>query len=67
MLIRLAEDRDLDALLLLFQEADDTRVLSLESVAHQRRTRPERARILELVAEDDGRVVAHGARGRLSP
>jgi RimJ/RimL family protein N-acetyltransferase/N-acetylglutamate synthase-like GNAT family acetyltransferase len=61
--IRQATDDDVNALAALFQAADDARVISVEGIRHMRRTRPERARILELVAEVDGAVVAVGSAG----
>src|SRR5215469_5886508 len=63
MEIREATDDDVDALAALFQAADDARVISVEGIRHMRRTRPERARMLELVAELDGAVVASGSAG----
>lgn len=62
-MIRPAEDRDLGALADLLQVADDSRVVSAAGLAHSHATRPERARIVELVAELDGVVVAGGAAG----
>jgi len=63
MLIREATDADASAIARLLLEADDTRVISAESVLHRRRTRPERGRMVDLVAETDGAVVASGAAG----
>ena len=63
MRIREAEDRDAEALARLFLAADDARVVSPEAILHGRRTRPEEARMLELVAEADGAVVALGNSG----
>ncbi len=61
MPIREATDDDLPAIAQLLLAADDTRVLSPASLLHRRRTQPERARMLDLVAEVDGLVVAAGA------
>jgi GNAT superfamily N-acetyltransferase len=63
MVIRETTDDDLDAFLALSRAADDTRVVSLEGLRHARRTRPERARTLDLVAEVDGAVVGLGVAG----
>jgi RimJ/RimL family protein N-acetyltransferase len=63
VLIRETTDDDLDAVVALSRAADDTRVISVEGVRHMRRTRPERARTLDLVAEVDGAVVALGVAG----
>jgi RimJ/RimL family protein N-acetyltransferase/N-acetylglutamate synthase-like GNAT family acetyltransferase len=63
MLIREATDDDAEAVARLQLEADDTRVVSAESIVHRRRTRPERGRMLDLVAEVDGAVVASGVAG----
>lgn len=61
--IRPLEDDDVPAAVEVLRQADDARLLSAESVRHGRATRPERARMLDLVAEDAGRVVAAGAAG----
>lgn len=61
MLIREATDADVPAMAQLLLEADDARVASPEGILHMRRTRPERARMIELVAEIDAAVVATGA------
>lgn len=63
MLIREASDADASAIARLLLEADDARVVSSAGVLHMRRTRPERARMIDLVAEIDGAVVAMGAAG----
>jgi RimJ/RimL family protein N-acetyltransferase/N-acetylglutamate synthase-like GNAT family acetyltransferase len=63
MLIREATDADASAVARLLLEADDTRVISAESVLHRRRTRPERGRMIDLVAEIDGAAVASGTAG----
>jgi RimJ/RimL family protein N-acetyltransferase len=62
--IREATDDDASALARLSLAADDARVISTEAILHMRRTRPERARTLELVAEADGAVVGLGVAGR---
>jgi RimJ/RimL family protein N-acetyltransferase/N-acetylglutamate synthase-like GNAT family acetyltransferase len=61
--VRVADDGDLDAVVALLQAADDARVVSVDGLRHLRRTRPERAQIVELVAEWDGAVVATGIAG----
>jgi GNAT superfamily N-acetyltransferase len=61
--IRRTEDRDVAEVAALLGAADDARVTSTESLLHQRRTRPERAHVFELVAVDDGRVVACAVAG----
>jgi RimJ/RimL family protein N-acetyltransferase len=58
--IRAAEDRDDEAIAQLWLAADDARVISPDGVRHRRRTTPERARMVALVAEADGAVVAVG-------
>jgi RimJ/RimL family protein N-acetyltransferase len=63
VLIREATDDDIEAIAALFRSADDARVISVEGIRHMRRTRPERARTRELVAEMDGAVVAVGSSG----
>jgi RimJ/RimL family protein N-acetyltransferase/N-acetylglutamate synthase-like GNAT family acetyltransferase len=63
MLIREATDTDAPAIARLLLEADDSRVLSPAGVLHMRRSRPERMRMLDLVVEIDGAVVATGASG----
>jgi RimJ/RimL family protein N-acetyltransferase len=62
--IREATDDDANALARLALAADDARVISPEAILHMRRTRPERAHTLELVAEADGAVVGVGIGGR---
>jgi len=62
--IREATDDDANALARLSLAADDARVISAEAILHMRRTRPERAHTLELVAEADGAVVGLGIGGR---
>jgi RimJ/RimL family protein N-acetyltransferase len=62
--IREATDDDANALARLSLAADDARVISPEAILHMRRTRPEKARTLELVAEADGAVVGLGIGGR---
>jgi RimJ/RimL family protein N-acetyltransferase len=61
--IREATDDDAPALARLALAADDARVISAEAILHMRRSRPERARTLELVAEADGAVVGLGIAG----
>jgi RimJ/RimL family protein N-acetyltransferase/N-acetylglutamate synthase-like GNAT family acetyltransferase len=63
VLIRGATDADVSEIARLLLEADDARVVSPAGVLHMRRTRPERARMLDLVAESGGAVVATGASG----
>jgi len=63
VLIRETTDDDLAAVIRLLLEADDARVVSEAGLLHMRRTRPERARMLDLVAEIDGAVVAGGIAG----
>lgn len=61
--LRPADDADVPALVELARAADDARVVSEEGLHHLRRTRPERTRVLELVADDGGRVVGAGSAG----
>jgi RimJ/RimL family protein N-acetyltransferase/N-acetylglutamate synthase-like GNAT family acetyltransferase len=61
--IREATDNDVEAVARLLLAADDARVISAEALLHMRRTRPERARSLELVVEADGAVVGAGSAG----
>lgn len=63
MEIREAKDEDIEATARLLRAADDARVISAEGIRHMRRTRPERARQLDLVAEEDGRIVGVGHAG----
>ena len=63
-MIREATENDVEAVARLLLAADDARVISAETLLHMRRTRPERARTLELVVEADGAVVAAGTAGR---
>jgi predicted N-acetyltransferase YhbS len=63
VVIREATDDDVEAVTALYQAADDARVMSVDGIRHMRRTRPERARTLELVAEADGAVVGLGIAG----
>jgi RimJ/RimL family protein N-acetyltransferase/N-acetylglutamate synthase-like GNAT family acetyltransferase len=63
VLIREATDADVSAIARLLLEADDARVASPAGILHMRRTRPERGRMLDLVAEIDGAVVATGTSG----
>ncbi len=62
-MIRPWEAGDLDAVAALQRASDDSRVLSPAGALHSHATRPERAQILELVAELDGVVVADGVAG----
>lgn len=62
-MIREATDDDANALARLFLAADDSRVISGAAILHMRKTRPERTRTLDLVAEADGAVVATGVAG----
>jgi GNAT superfamily N-acetyltransferase len=63
VLIREATDADIPAIVRLLLEADDARVMSPAGALHMRQTRPQRARMRELVAEADGAVVATGVAG----
>jgi RimJ/RimL family protein N-acetyltransferase/N-acetylglutamate synthase-like GNAT family acetyltransferase len=63
MLIREAIDDDAEAIAQLLQEADDARAISADGIRHAQRTRPARARFLQLLAEADGQVVALGRAG----
>jgi GNAT superfamily N-acetyltransferase len=63
LVIRPWEAGDLDAVAALQRASDDSRVLSPAGMLHSHATRPERAKILELVAELDGVVVADGIAG----
>jgi len=63
MRIREVEDRDAAVVARLLGAADDARVISAEAIRHMRRTQPERARMLELVAEVDDVVVGRGIAG----
>src|SRR5438067_3513025 len=63
LVIREAEENDLDAVAALLQAADDARVLSADGLRHRRRTRPERGRMIDVVAELDGVVVGAGGAG----
>jgi GNAT superfamily N-acetyltransferase len=61
--IREAQDADLDAVVALMQAADDARVLSVAGLRQRRKTRPERARMIDLVAELDNSIVGAGGCG----
>jgi RimJ/RimL family protein N-acetyltransferase len=63
LVLRLAEDRDLDDVAGLLRAADDSRVLSAESLRYWHRRRLERARIVDVVAELDDEVVGAGGAG----
>jgi GNAT superfamily N-acetyltransferase len=58
MLIRRLEERDAAAVTALLCAVDDARVLSPAGWLHRLRNQPERARMLGLVAEIDGKVAA---------
>ena len=62
-MIREGIEADAPAMARLLIEADDARVISAAGIVHMRRTRPERGRMIDLVAEVDGEVVATGAAG----
>jgi RimJ/RimL family protein N-acetyltransferase len=62
-MIREATDDDANAVARLYLAADDSRVISPEAILHMRRTRPAKARTLELVAEAEGEVVGIGNAG----
>jgi RimJ/RimL family protein N-acetyltransferase len=61
--IRETEDRDAEAIARLIKAADDARVTLAEGVLYRRRTRLPRSRMLDVVAEIDGAVVACGTAG----
>jgi RimJ/RimL family protein N-acetyltransferase/N-acetylglutamate synthase-like GNAT family acetyltransferase len=61
--IREAEQKDLNGVAALLQAADDARAMSADGLLHWRKSRPERGRMIEVVAELDGVVVATGAAG----
>jgi GNAT superfamily N-acetyltransferase len=63
LLIRPLEERDARAVTVLLCEVDDARVLSPAGWRHRMRHHPERARVLELAAEVDGRLVGVEACG----
>jgi len=63
LVIRPAEDDDMDDVASLLLAADDARVLSAERLRHSRRTRLARAKIVDVVAELDGVVVGFGGSG----
>jgi RimJ/RimL family protein N-acetyltransferase len=63
LVIRDVRDADLEAVVVLLGAADDARVLSVASLRQRQKTRPERARILDVVAELDGVIVATGVSG----
>ena len=63
MLIRDAGDDDAEALASLFRAANDASVVSADGIRHMHRTSPEHARLVVLVAEVNGRVVANGSAG----
>jgi RimJ/RimL family protein N-acetyltransferase/N-acetylglutamate synthase-like GNAT family acetyltransferase len=63
VLIRDATDGDAETIARLFRAADDASVVSAAGIRHMRRTSPERAELLVLVAEADGAVVGVGSAG----
>jgi GNAT superfamily N-acetyltransferase len=63
VLIRPLEERDAETVTAVLCEVDDARVLSPAGRLHRVRHQPERARVLELVAELDGEVVAVASAG----
>lgn len=62
-MVREAEDADVPEIARLLLEGDDASVVSPAGLLHFRRTRPERGRTLDLVAEIDGAVVGSGVAG----
>jgi RimJ/RimL family protein N-acetyltransferase len=58
--IREADDRDDEAIAELFLAADDARVVSGSGLRYGRQSLPERARLIVLVGEAEGAVVAVG-------
>jgi len=63
LVIRIAEDPDIDEVAALLGAADDARLVSPEAVRHWRETRLERGRIIDVVAELDGVIVGAGGGG----
>ena len=63
VVIRPSTDDDLNAVAALRRAADDSRVVSPAGLRHWRANRLERARMVDLVAEADGGVVAFGLAG----
>jgi RimJ/RimL family protein N-acetyltransferase/N-acetylglutamate synthase-like GNAT family acetyltransferase len=63
VLIREATDADAPEIVRLLVESDDARVISPAGIVHMRRSRPERARALDLVVDVDGAIVATGGAG----
>ena len=63
VVVRPGDESDVDAVVGLLRTADDSRVVSAAGLLYSHATRPERARIVELVAELDGAVVACGFAG----
>jgi len=63
LIVRDGTDADIEAIVALMCQADDARVMSVASVRERRKTRPERAKIVDVVAEKDGVVVSAGAAG----
>ena len=62
-MIRPWEDGDLGTVAALLRASDDSRVVSPAGLRHSHATRPERAQVVELVAELEGVVVATGVAG----
>jgi len=63
MLIREARETDAAAIVRLTAEANPIMVMTPESWLHRRRTEPARVRALQLVAENEGEVVARAQAG----
>jgi len=63
LVIREAQEEDFDAILALLLAADDARTLSAAGLRQRRKTRPERAQMIDFVAELDGVVVGTGGAG----
>jgi RimJ/RimL family protein N-acetyltransferase len=63
LVVRIAEDGDIDEVVALLEAADDARLVSADAVRHWRKTRLERARIIDVVAKLDGVIVGAGSGG----
>ena len=63
VVIREWEDGDLGEVVELLRASDDSRVVSPAGLRHAHATRPERAQVVELLAELEGVVVAVGVAG----
>ena len=61
--LRASRDEDLPAVADLLRSADDARVLSVESLRFLRETRSPAVHGLDVVADDEGRIVACGSAG----